>query len=256
MPDIMLHIPALAESAGLRLERRHDVARLLSYAGADTGDAMEGRDELEHLAADLKDLKRCFEQAGRRYPLLAREADVQVTKDAWSRSPAYSALPFGVEREYRRSPGRLLAKAPKRVAASLCNRLDGMQRVVCIHDYVSDEGARYEEYWEHDPNTIRTTLYDYYEPAKNVINVQTVVLANGRPQAFLRYARAGTFVEIYRYGENGLEMIFSRTLEHQSAAAFAIFTRDDIAYDGAGAVNRIVRSWENGVCEQIFPRSR
>jgi len=216
---------------------------------------MENRDELERLAAGLKDLKRCFEQADRRHPLLAREADMRTAQDAWSRAPVYSAAPFGIEREYRRSPGRLLGKAPKRLAASLCSRLDGMQRVVCIHDYVSDKGARYEEYWEHGLNTIRTTLYDYYEPANNVINVQTVVLEDGKPQAFLRYARAGTLVEIYRYGEHGVATIFSRALEHAAPAARAIFTRDDIAYDGAAKVNRIVRTWENGVCEQIFPKS-
>ncbi|TSE08692.1 hypothetical protein C1D09_017165 [Mesorhizobium intechi] len=215
---------------------------------------MESHDELEQLATGLTELKGRFEQAGRRYLPLARQASKQAADEVWSRSPVYSALPLGIEREYRHAPGRPLTKRPKRLAASLCARLDGMRRVICIDDYVSHE-ARYEEYWEYGPNTILTTCYDYYEPADNVINVQTVVMEAGRPRAFLRYARVGTLIELYRYGDGGLETVYSRSLEHQSAAG-PIFTRDDITYDGAAALSRIVRSWENGVCEQIFPRSR
>lgn len=49
---------------------------------------MESHDELEHLAAGLTELKRRFEQAGRRYLPLARESDMQAAEEVWSRSPA------------------------------------------------------------------------------------------------------------------------------------------------------------------------
>lgn len=140
--------------------------------------------------------------------------------------------------------------APNKLAGRLCTGLDADGKVALVYDYVWDDGRRYEEFWQHRDDAIETALFDYHEPADNVINVQTVWLAVGRPVQFLRYARVGVLVEIYRYEGDRLQRIDSAAKEH---GAPTIFTNDDLHYAADGQLTHILRRWENGIVEQIYP---
>jgi hypothetical protein len=210
--------------------------------------------DLQVLLARLPAMKRRFETACASYEELAARAGSRVAWTQWSAKPLHSPFPFGIERERGQAPGKPMKTAPQRIAGKWFHGVAEDGSVALIHEFVPEQGQRYEEYWEHRADRIDTTLFDYYEPASNVLNVQRVEFLNGRPATFLRYARHGVRAEVYRYTDARLSQIDGAAKEH-NAAGGPIFTTDHLHYED-GRLERVVRTWaESGISERIYPTS-
>lgn len=215
---------------------------------------MEARRELELLLTRLPSMRQRFEAAGAGYHGHAAAAEAGTFAEQWSRVPIHSLHPLGIERERREAPGRPMKAAPNKLAGWICSGIDARGAVAFVYEYVSAGGQRYESFWEHNDDGVSTVLYDCYEPADNVINVERVEFADGRPVRFLRYARVGAYVEVYRYNTGKLERIHGASKEHDAPGG-PVFTLDDIEYGPGDRPARILRHWDGGISEQIYPTS-
>jgi hypothetical protein len=153
------------------------------------------RDDLQKLWAQLPEHKSRFEQAKRRYDELRSAVCKRWREERWATGPVFSLEPFGLERMSGRRHGRALKARPKVYGGKACLRLSADGNVLCEERYLPD-GTCYEEFLEYELNQVRSTLFDYYTD-KDVINVQSLALANGIPVSFLRYAANGVLVETY-----------------------------------------------------------
>lgn len=214
------------------------------------------RPEIEHLLALAQMEKARFHGAQSRYDSFASDYVQRVARVEWSLNPRHSVYPFGLEREEFK-PSQVLKTPPKVTKGKYCYGLADDGRVLYEHRYTEFEGRKYEEFREYESGRISTTLYDYHEPDKGVINVQALLLVDSIPTGFIRYARNGLSVESYEYEKGLLVTSYGASQEHnpKSPRHNIILTSDSFVYD-KGSLKEVIRSWGTGGRERLYPRRK
>ena len=210
------------------------------------------RDDLKALSARLGSLKRRFETVRASYREIADGLRMEDATIEWTRSPRYGVPPFDIERMIGQEPPAPLKSRPKRLDGRFAYIFGKDGRIMAEFQYPNVPG-RYETYWQYSSDQVDTVLFDYFEPDKRVISVQQLILADGLPIAFLRYAERGILLETYEYRSGALARAFSAAREHNEAAYLR--ATDEFFYSG-GRLSKVMRSWENVSAKpvQVFPR--
>lgn len=194
-----------------------------------------------------------FQQARQRYQPLQDETRRQAVGKVWARAPRFTLEPFGIERMSGGNPGQLLKSRPGVLGTAACclHALDG--RVLCEERYTGN-GTCYEEFVEYGDTEVRSTLFDYYSD-KDVINVQSLFLQDRQPAAFIRYAAFGAAAESYVFNDGRLVRAYMVSQDHNGPRDRMMMSEDTFVYNDADdRLVGVVRKWEDGTSETIYPR--
>lgn len=211
----------------------------------------------------LPEAQSRFDAARTLHAQLRAQSVRQTARDEWFDGAHYAPGPLGLQR-LGLTPARRLHRAPGAdERANTCRYgLRGDGRICVEQQFTEFPDRAYEEFWDHADDRILTTRYDYYEPDKDLINVQILLLEpfgeDPRPAALVRYAQHGVALEAYEYDDappHRLRRVHAAACEHDPASSLHqwMSTIDDVHYDPAGPLARIDRSWSAGSRETIYP---
>ncbi|MGH8516732.1 MAG: hypothetical protein ACREUE_04665 [Panacagrimonas sp.] len=218
---------------------------------------------LRELMDLLSDAQARFESAQSSYRESRARSQRETTREEWYDGAHYAPCPFGLER-LGLTPGTPLQHVPRGDARSHTCRygLSRDGRVQVEQQFTEFSDRAYEEFWIHEDHRILTARYDYYEPDKALINVQTIFLEPGpaglRAAALVRWAQHGVALEAYEYDDaipNRLRRVHTAAREHfaSNPPLAWMTTIDEPVYDAKGGLKQIDRTWEGGSRERIYP---
>nr|WP_293241817.1 hypothetical protein [Panacagrimonas sp.] len=211
----------------------------------------------------LPEARTRFESARARYAEIRTRALRESALSAWFEGPHHAPTPLALQRMGIEPAPPMRREPAPGARAHACRYGLGSDGRIRVEQHFTEFVERaYEEFWEYADEEIRTSRYDHYEPDKDPINVQTVLLARAgemrRPEALIRYAQHGVALEAYEYDParpHLLRRVHAAASEHDPASPQHrwMTTIDDIHHAADGALLRIVRTWDTGSSETIYP---
>jgi hypothetical protein len=187
-------------------------------------------------------LKTRLSQSNARYANLRDRIRPLVTRWEWAYYPRYMLEPFGMWHVGHPQPGRLINSEPKSKNGKYHHGYDANNRMVLTEQYGDRERPFYETFLEYSEDRIESHHYGDrivstgppLKFARDCINVETLLLADGRPIAFLRYAVGGHKVVVYEYDQGRIVHFWEGQQQGTGAPRSdrRRVTRGTVVYDG------------------------
>ena len=190
---------------------------------------------------DLIFAEAAFASLASEYKVRKQLAEQLVVRWKWASSTVFTLTPMSLERRGY-APGRLLKQKPPETNDCIEYGFDQDGRISVERQH--NEFGFSETFQKHSDTLIESVHYDY-KPDKNPINIEFVVLEDGKAKRSVCSAMNGCSIEEYEWTDSLLTTVVQFTAERVGNETPALL-RNYIAeceYDGAGVLQRITRSF-------------